>query len=294
MKTEERIAWLESRRNGIGSSDAPAILGLSKWKTALDVYLAKINPVPSDGGMMTGPQEWGHRMEPAIAGAIMDHTGWKLEKVPTLAHREHQFLIASPDRVNQDGELIEIKTSMRSEGWGEPETADIPQAYWIQCQHQLEVADRDVCHVFVLIGGNDFRRYRVERDAEYMPTVLIPLATFWQKVEERIPPEPDWSHESTLSAVNRLFEPKPGTFKVLDHSAELIADEYQRLGAEKADCEAKQKELKARLVVELGDYAEGLLTDGRRVTRKRIDKKGYEVKPSSYIDVRILNPKGEK
>ncbi len=241
MKVEERVAWLESRRNGIGSSDAPAILGLSKWKTALDCYLAKVSPVEGDAPM-SGPQEWGHRAEPMIAAAIIDHHGWKLEMVPTLAHKDYSFLIASPDRANQDGDIIEIKTSMRSEGWGEPETADVPQAYWCQVQHQLEVSDRNVGWIFVLIAGNDFRRYRIDRDADYLPTVINPLADFWQRVEERRPPEPDWSHESTLNALNRLYEPKPGTFKVLESESLNLVDEYQQCGTAKAEAEAMTAE----------------------------------------------------
>ncbi len=293
MNATERTAWLEARRNGIGSSDAPAILGLSKWKTALDVYLAKVSPVEGDAPM-SGPQEWGHRMEPAISAAIMDHHGWKLDKVPTLAHHVYPFLIASPDRVNQDGDIIEIKTSMRSEGWGEPETSDIPQAYWLQVQHQLEVAQRETAWVFVLIAGSDFRRYRIPRDADYLPTVINPLADFWQRVEEHRPPEPDWGHESTLNAINRLYEPKPGTFKVLEGDAQNLADEYQLCGKAKTDAEARQKELKARLIAELGDFEEGLLTDGRRLRRKLTERKGYTVEATSYHDFRILNPKGAK
>ena len=34
----ERTEWLKRRRAGIGGSDVAAILGISPWKTALDVY----------------------------------------------------------------------------------------------------------------------------------------------------------------------------------------------------------------------------------------------------------------
>ena len=37
----ERAAWLAERRSGIGGSDIAAILGLSPWKTAVDVWLDK-------------------------------------------------------------------------------------------------------------------------------------------------------------------------------------------------------------------------------------------------------------
>ena len=37
----DRDQWLAERRTGIGGSDAGAILGVNKYRTALDVYLDK-------------------------------------------------------------------------------------------------------------------------------------------------------------------------------------------------------------------------------------------------------------
>ena len=34
--------WLQYRRNGIGGSDAAAVIGLSPYKTARDVYLRNL------------------------------------------------------------------------------------------------------------------------------------------------------------------------------------------------------------------------------------------------------------
>jgi putative phage-type endonuclease len=256
------------------------------------VYAAKVNPARSEE--LTPPLEWGHRLEPVVSGAIMDHHGWKLEKVPTIRHRRHEWLIASPDRVNQDNELIEIKTTSRSEGWGEPETAEIPEQYWLQCQHQLEVADRETCWVFVLIGHCDFRRYRVERDPEYMPTVFDLLSDFWKCVESKTPPEPDWGHPATLAAVKRMFVPKAGTAIDLSENERIWADEYQRCGEEIKALESMKDELKARLIVSIGEHEVGNLPDGRSISRKMVKRKAYEVKAVEYPDFRILKAKGDK
>lgn len=62
MTTSERLEWLKTRQTGIGGSDVAAILGLSKWKTPLDVYNDKIaepplkNPtLPSNGATGSSP-----------------------------------------------------------------------------------------------------------------------------------------------------------------------------------------------------------------------------------------------
>ncbi len=60
-------AWLAERRTGLGGSDVAAILGLSKWKTPLDVYLDKIgegSEDPDDEKRRTFAR--GHAMEPTI------------------------------------------------------------------------------------------------------------------------------------------------------------------------------------------------------------------------------------
>ena len=48
MTTSERLEWLKTRQTGIGGSDVAAILGLSKWKTPLDIYLAKTGEVDQE------------------------------------------------------------------------------------------------------------------------------------------------------------------------------------------------------------------------------------------------------
>lgn len=296
MTATERLNWLESRRTGIGSSDVAKIVGLSKWGTSLDVYLDKVNPATN--GKMAPQLEWGTRKEGIIATAIMDHHGWQLSKVPTMTHATHGFLLASPDRKNQDGELIEIKTAERPDGWGEPETAEIPEQYWLQVQHQLEVAASvqpvETCWVFVLIGQGDFRRYRVARDPGYLDAVYDPLREFWTCVENRTPPEPDWNHPKTLDAVKRLCEPKPGMTIDLDDAAKAWAEEYERLGAEVKGLNDARDELKARLIHAMDAAELGNLPDGRSITLKKVSRKGYTVEPCEYLDMRIRKAKGAK
>lgn len=299
MNATERRNWLESRRAGIGSSDVAKIVGLSPWGSALDVYLDKVNPVAASTKPMEPRLEWGLRKEAIIAAAIMDHHGWELAKPTTIAHAEHPFLLASPDRVNDNSELIEIKTAERADGWGEPETAEIPDHYWLQCQHQLEVVashrpETETCWVFVLIGQGDFRRYRIPRDRAYLDTVYDSLREFWTAVETRTPPEPDWSHRSTLDAVKRLREAIPGMTIDLDDEAKRLTDKYERLGAKEKAIKEARDEIKARLIHAMDAAELGNLPDGRSITLKTVHRKGYTVEPCDYLDFRVKKAKGAK
>ena len=292
-----RLEWLESRRNGIGSSDAAAVLGLSPWSSALDVYLSKVQPAKA--GAMAPPLEWGLRLEPVLAATIQDRYGWVLKKPPTQTHAEIPYLLASPDRITESLELIELKTTSRPDGWGEVETAEVPEHYWVQVQHQLAVAashnpDVRTCWVFVLIGQCDFRRYRVDLDPEYLPTVAEPLREFWGLVESRTPPEPDWDHAGTVAALNRLYVPSPGTVADLGGVGLSLADEYAAAAAEEKAAAERKEIAKAKLIAELREAETGTLPDGRRVVRKERTRAGYTVGPGTYCDFRILKAKGQK
>lgn len=296
MTSHERREWLEGRRQGIGSSDVAAILGLSPWQTALDIYLSKVKPPVEE--KMAAPLEWGQRAEPMIAAAIRDHYGWTLNKIPTVIHRQHRFLIASVDRLGPENSVVEIKTASRADGWGEAETAEVPDYYWVQVQHQLEVLretyEAKTAWVFVLIAGNDFRRYRVAYDPDYLPTVLDALRDFWACVETRTPPEPQWGHPSTLSAVQRLYEPKPGATTILPGECDQWADSYERLGQEAKAANEERDAVKARLIHALGDCEVGKLLDGRTVTRKEIKRAGFTVEPTTYFSFTVKSPKKGK
>lgn len=61
-------AWLAYRRKGIGGSDVAALLGISPWRTARDLYYDKLNiaAVEDNEGNWVA-LEMGHLLEPLVA-----------------------------------------------------------------------------------------------------------------------------------------------------------------------------------------------------------------------------------
>ena len=47
IRCEDDAGWLEQRKRGIGGSDVAAIMGLSPWKSPLEVWLEKTNRAES-------------------------------------------------------------------------------------------------------------------------------------------------------------------------------------------------------------------------------------------------------
>lgn len=184
-----REDWLKERMTGLGGSDAAAVLGLSMWKTPMEVYQEKrgeLGPQDDNESML-----WGRVLEPVIRQQYAERTG-RVVRVPDgiLRHPVHGFMLANLDGVTDDGRVVEIKTARTGMGWGEAGSDEVPQAYLLQVQHYMAVTGFAVADVAVLIGGSDFRLYEVPADRELQQMMIDGEADFWQRVEQGIPPEP--------------------------------------------------------------------------------------------------------
>jgi putative phage-type endonuclease len=189
LPSTDRQAWLADRRSGIGGSDAVAVMGVSKWRTPYEVYLAK----RGEGREVdvSPAMHWGNRLEPVIREEYSNATG-RVVKVPTtiLRHPAHDWMIGSIDGVTEDNRLLEIKTTRSAEGWGDEGTDDIPEAYLVQVQHYLTVTGLSIADVAVLIGGSDFRLYEVAADPELQAILTQVEQAFWTRVCRGEPPDP--------------------------------------------------------------------------------------------------------
>ena len=67
-----RDEWLELRRQGIGGSDAAAILGLNPWKTPMDVWLEKTGEFTRDDEE-NEQMYWGTVLEAVVAEEFKAH-----------------------------------------------------------------------------------------------------------------------------------------------------------------------------------------------------------------------------
>ncbi len=240
---ETRIEWLKARQTGIGGSDVAAILGVSKWRTPLDVYNSKIGePVESEGNADT---EWGHRLEPVVRQAYADYTGRAVECPETLFRsQENPFMIANVDGLCED-RVLEIKTARSGADWGEPGTDEIPEYYLTQVQHYMTVTGKKLCDVAVLIGKSDFRIYTVQDDPELAALLIEEEKKFWHLVETRTPPEP-----RSLSECKVAF---PRSERAEIEASDEIAKTLTTLSKVEKDL-SELKELEASLKAQVQAY----------------------------------------
>jgi putative phage-type endonuclease len=189
---------LEIRSRGIGSSDAPAIVGLSPWQSPVDIYMRKRGLLaPQSGKQLTA----GHRLEDAVVQwAARDH-GWKVQRCgKTLVHKTEPWIIASPDRFLVENRrriaIVEAKTTGTAHDWGHEMTDALPEYYRVQCQWQLTVVRSrqphiELAYVPVLFFANrEVKVYRVLHSPKLEAALVEACREFWFKhVVAGDPPE---------------------------------------------------------------------------------------------------------
>lgn len=92
--------WLEYRRRGIGGSDAAAILGVSPFATARDLYYDKLKVVSYEDGESNWVQKKvGHLLEDLVAEIFHVKTGFEIYQVKKMFYHPVYFRVG--DKVMQ-------------------------------------------------------------------------------------------------------------------------------------------------------------------------------------------------
>lgn len=145
------------RKKFIGGSDAAAVMGLSRYKTALQVWALKTGQIEAPNLDDVVSVQLGNKLEQAVCELFMEETGKKVQRVnDTIFHPEHDFIGANIDRrVVGERAGFEAKTTsqFKSKEW---QGQEIPAEYYCQCVHYMAVTGWPVWYLGVLIGNTTF------------------------------------------------------------------------------------------------------------------------------------------
>lgn len=279
----QNYEWLKERKKGIGASDAAGVLGLSRWKTPLSVYLEKIG---SDISLLevTAPIEWGHRLEAVIAHKFSEKNSIKLSpKEPEtpaaiLKHKEYDFIRATPDYLFEDGSsFLEVKTASlyKLDEWQEEE---IPIEYLIQLNHTMAVTGHDYCYIAVLVGGQNYIEKRIERDESVIKTMIAKEIDFWQNHVLKLHP-PEVTDMDTDSISFLFSTPNDETIELSDDIDSLLED-LNTLKDMSKKLEDQKKELQAKICAAIGNNVAGVSKNYRAswkpISTARFDSKAFK------------------
>ena len=279
----------QARRLGIGGSDAAAVLGLSKFKTPLQVYLDKIGQAPP---REFGEEvEWGNRLEDDVLDAYRDRMGVDVVPGVFLASDTHKFMLANLDGLASNGRVVEVKmVGYRSmHEWGDEGSDFVPTDYLCQAQHYLIVSGAPACDMAVLFGGQRLAIYTIAPDPEFHQLLIEREAEFWRHVETRTPP-PAIAEDARIIHYAYPAKDEPKHLGVEEQEA---AERYEELGLRIRELERERDGLKASLLQSLSGSPRGLLPSGRELRQSVVDVAEHSVKASRYVRFSIHTPKAK-
>ena len=270
----------DARSRGIGGSDVAAVLGISKWKTPVDLWAEKTGFKAPEPIKNPEAAHFGVLLEDIVAREFMRRTGKTVHrKRGTLVHARHPFMLANIDRRvvgERAGLECKTNTAFGAHEWGETGSDDLPLYYITQCVHYLEVLDYERWYLAVLIGGNDFRWYVIERRPQIAAPLIEREAMFWQSVLAKEPPDPQIFRDVTT-----LYPRDSGKPVVATDAIFAALGDYAQLGADVKLLESRRAALKLEIGAFMKDKS--LLIDraGAKLARFKAHK-------TTHVDIERL------
>lgn len=262
------------RRKFIGGSDAAAVLGVSPWRTPYQLWLDKTQPAMPENRDAQRERilARGKRLEPVVLEMAGDELGLQvLHANRRFVDAEHPFLACEIDAEGalpgERGQVnVEVKTvhPFAARHWGDEGTDAAPVYYTAQAMHGLMITGRAVCVFLVLVGADDLRMYRVERDDETITALRAREVAFWRDHVETLIPPPDANAVDT----DLRFAHDAGTEVEADGDTMAALSELRALMGERDEIEKRIDGVRTAIKRAIGPAAV-LTVAGRRAASWR-------------------------
>lgn len=196
---KDRETWLKGREkyNGIGASEAAAIVGATSWMTATELWQIKTGQKKPKDLSDNEYVRYGQSAEEHVRQLFMlKHEELKLTYRPYdfVFQKERPWLRATLDGELEDEEgakgILEIKTSfIKSKNDLAKWNDRIPDQYLVQIAHQFLATDFDFAYLTAELIFQNFdsqiRTYYFLKDdlSEDMDWLLHEEEQFWKSVE---------------------------------------------------------------------------------------------------------------
>lgn len=299
-----REDWLAVRKQGIGSSDAAAAVGLNPYKSQLELWLEKTGRDSSlpkaDPQDEESPAYWGNILEPIVATHYTRRSGHRIRRInAVLQHPDPNltWMLANIDREvigASDVQILECKTAGINGArlWKE----GVPEYVQLQVMHQLAVTGKQAADVAVLLGGQHLEIHRIERDDSLIARLIDLERLFWDYVVSDTPPPADGS-TSADQALRCLYPKNNG--QNLDFSQDTrlcrIFTELQNVRESIALQEKQEDQLKQTLQQAIGDASRATFATGCITWKKAKDSVALDLprllKEKPYLQVRYATTK---
>ena len=299
-----REDWLAVRKQGIGSSDAGAAVGLNPYKSQLELWLEKTGrdaTLPKiDPQDEESPAYWGNVLEPIVAWHYSKRSGNRVRRInAVLQHPDPKlpWMLANIDREvigTDDVQILECKTAgiNGARFWKE----GVPEYVQLQVMHQLAVTGKQAADVAVLLGGQHLEIHRIERNDSLIARLIDLERLFWDYVVSDTPPPADGS-ASAEQALRCLYPQDSG--QSVDFSQDILLcttfTALQNVRESIAQQEKLEAQFKQTLQQAMGDASRATFATGCITWKKAKDSMALDIprllKEKPYLQVRYATTK---
>lgn len=271
-----REEWLELRRQGIGGSDAAAIVGLDRYRSAFDVYAEKIGLKPEQPDNEAMRQ--GRDLEGYVASRFCEQTGKKVRRRNAiLQHPEHHWMLGNIDRwvVGENAGFEAKTTSVLNRA--KFNQGEFPPNYYVQCVHYMAVTGAERWYLAVLVLNKSFHVFTIERDEAEVQALIAAEKDFWENhVLKQIPPTPDGS-ESTSELIKTMYPEAKEHFTASLFGYEEKISTYLNIDNQIKELERKREAIKQELQLAMDEaeigMARGYIVEWKNQVRQSLDTK---------------------
>lgn len=170
--------WISLRKSKITATDAPIIIGASKWKTRSQLLYEKLDPFFST--KVNDRMKRGIELEPIARNVFTVMTGIHVE--PKVFVKD--WAMASLDGISEDGKVI---VEIKCPGFSDHSLAKngvVPRHYYPQLQHQLFVCDVYKAFYFSF-DGKEGVAVEVLRDDDFIEKMVIEEEKFYNELQSK-------------------------------------------------------------------------------------------------------------
>ena len=314
--------WLDSRKKGIGGSDAGAIFGVSRYSTATEIALDKLDlsPQKEKSPEQQYTLDFGHALEPVALKLYAAKTGFKVwTDRAQYKHPHYPFMLGDCDGYAEtsEGERIglEVKTynyQMRSEWeegvYGVNGKVKNPE-YAFQVAHYMAVLNLTRFDLIAVCSNNPAEMIVVTfyRNLSMEKNLIEVEKDFWENVSKGIvPPATQLNDTSFDRAVEHIVKDDVSSDEIMlnasyfDTLVELdtISKQKEELKEALKKLEERANALKLPIIEGMDSHETAKLIVGndefsisfKRSTRKSIDQDKLKINyPEIYAEVSKLD-----
>ncbi len=174
--------WHEFRQEHVGASDAPIIMGVSKFCTIAELWDQKVLGKTKEVNEFITKR--GHDIEEKYRNY------WELlmdAAFPPIVttHKKFSWLSASLDGYNKSLNMVWECKYCGKEDLKKVESGECLSQYYPQIQHQLLVTGADSAVLFCVDPDGNKAHVTIEPDLEYIKDMFSQLENFWQSVLDK-------------------------------------------------------------------------------------------------------------